>query len=121
MYKWTDANGVRHYTNDPPPEGISASSSWDEIVKSSEGNRHEQNTATDARETPVTVIGNSIIVPVTFRYRGRQYPMKLLLDTGAEYTVVYEFAARKRNIGKFVPAKAQVAGGRVIDAKRPQS
>jgi hypothetical protein len=75
MYKWTDANGVRHYTNEPPPEGVSASSSWEETVST-------------VRETPVTVIGNSIIVPVTFGYRGRVYNMKLLLDTGAQYTVV---------------------------------
>ncbi len=76
MYKWTDANGVRHYTNDPPPQGISAASSWNEIVstQSPEGNRP------DTRATPVTVIGNAAIVPVSFGYRGLKYNMKLLVD-----------------------------------------
>jgi len=31
MYKWVDAGGITHYSNSPPPEGIRAKSSWDEV------------------------------------------------------------------------------------------
>ncbi len=34
MYQWVDSQGVKHYTNSPPPEGTSADSSWGEIKSS---------------------------------------------------------------------------------------
>ncbi len=31
MYQWVDDKGVKHYTNSPPPVGVSADRSWGEI------------------------------------------------------------------------------------------
>jgi hypothetical protein len=31
MYQWVDQQGVRHYSNTPPPEGTRAQNSWREI------------------------------------------------------------------------------------------
>ena len=31
MYQWVDDKGVKHYANSPPPEGVKAKSSWDEV------------------------------------------------------------------------------------------
>jgi hypothetical protein len=118
MYSWKDANGVRHYSNYPPPTGVTAASEQKEIVSKEPPaeNRHGQNSAADSGETPVTVIGNTVMVPVIFGYQGRQIKMKLVLDTGATHNVVYETAATRQRIDKFVPVKMRVAGGEVIDS-----
>ena len=112
MYSWTDANGVRHFSNDPPPKGTQASSSWKEIVspqpatspKPSGRSRLEHDVAPNEKETRV-------IVPVTFGYQGRQIKARLLLDTGAAHTVAFETAASRKNIVDFKPIKGRVAGG----------
>ncbi|CAB5088844.1 hypothetical protein D3OALGA1CA_1731 [Olavius algarvensis associated proteobacterium Delta 3] len=119
MYSWTDENGVKNYSNEPPPEGVEASSSWKEVVSapSAVEDGSGQEGAADQRETKVTRLGNGVIVPVTFGYKGRQINMKLLVDTGAEYTAVYEPATETYQLDKFIPLKALVAGGGVVDAK----
>jgi len=43
--------------------------------------------------------------------------MKLLPDTGAEYTAVCETAAKIYKIDKFTPIKGTVAGGGAVDMK----
>jgi hypothetical protein len=119
MYSWKDANGVRHYSNYPPPAGISAASAQKEIVSPKppapeqifDGSPSAEDVATDAGETRVIVLGNTVIVPVTFGYQGRQIEAKLLLDTGAAYTVYFETAASRKNIIEFVPVTGRVAGG----------
>jgi len=119
MYSWTDANGVKHFSQEPPPEGVEASSSWREVVSAQPAveDAGGMESDTDERETPVTRLGNAIIVPVTFGYKGRQINMKLLVDTGAEYTAVYEPATETYQIENFIPLQAVVAGGGVLDAK----
>ena len=42
----------------------------------------------DESPTKVTVIGNSVIIPVTLVYRGNQVDVHLLLDTGASSTTI---------------------------------
>ena len=37
MYQWVDNQGVKHFTNSPPPGGTSADSSWGEIKSSGAG------------------------------------------------------------------------------------
>lgn len=119
MYSWTDANGVRHFSNDPPPKGTQASSSWKEIVapqpanskQSSDSRLWDRDVAPDENETRVIVLGNAVIVPVTFGYQGRRIKAQLLLDTGAAHTVYFETAATRKNIVDFKPIKGRVAGG----------
>ena len=119
IYSWTDANGVKNYSNDPPPAGIAATDSWQEVasVPPALEDVSGQNAAGNVRETPITVMGNGVIVPVTFGYEGRRIYMKLKVDTGAAYTAVYEPATETYDIENFVPLKAYVAGGGVLDAK----
>jgi hypothetical protein len=48
--------------------------------------------------TKVTVIGNSILVPVTLVYQGNQVDVQLLLDTGASGTVINTEIADRLNV-----------------------
>jgi len=72
----------------------------------------------DESPTKVTVIGNSVLTPVTLVYRGNQVDVQLLLDTGASATVINtEIADRLGvNLNSARKVKVQVVGGRVIDA-----
>ncbi len=42
MYQWVDDKGVRHYTNSPPPEGVSADRSWGEIKSDDKAGRAQK-------------------------------------------------------------------------------
>jgi len=119
MYSWTDANGVKHFSQELPPEGVEATSSWQEVVSAPPSVEDTAGMGSDAdeRETRITRLGNGVIVPVTFGYKGRQINMKLLVDTGAEYTAVYEPAAETYDIEDYIPLTAVVAGGGQMDAK----
>ena len=39
IYKWTDANGVTHYSEDPPPEAVAEMSTMASASPSSGGHR----------------------------------------------------------------------------------
>ncbi len=118
IYSWTDANGIRNYSNDPPPEGVNVTNSWQEVVTVPPAVEDVSGRDTgNQRETRVTMLGNGVVVPVTIGYQGRQIAMKLKVDTGADYTAVYEPAAENYDLDEFVPLKAYVADGKVIDAK----
>lgn len=118
IYSWTDANGIRNYSNAPPPKGISVTNTLQEVVSVPPAVEDVSSSDTgNQRETRVTLLGNSVIVPVTIGYQGRQIPMKLIVDTGANYTAVYEPAAETYELDEFVPMQAYVAGGKVIDVK----
>ena len=67
--------------------------------------------------TKVTVIGNSVLVPVTLVYQGYQVDVQLLLDTGASGTVINTEIADRLNINLSTARKGRgrVVGGVVID------
>ena len=68
--------------------------------------------------TKVTVVGNSVLVPVTVVYRGNQADIQLLLDTGASGTVINtEIADRLGlNLRSARKIRIQVVGGQVLEA-----
>ena len=65
-------------------------------------------------ETPVTIEGNRVIVPVTIGNNGVELEVLLLLDTGASQTVVYRDIASQLNIVALQKGLSQVAGGQQI-------
>jgi len=65
-------------------------------------------------ETPVTIEGNRVIVPVTIGNNGVELEVLLLLDTGASQTVVYRDIANQLNIVALQKGLSQVAGGQQI-------
>ncbi len=68
--------------------------------------------------TKVTVIGNSVLVPVTLVYQGNQADVQLLLDTGASGTVIHTEIADRLNVNLSTATKTRgrVVGGAVIEA-----
>ncbi len=66
--------------------------------------------------TKVTIKGNQVLVPVTLGYGGREVQASLLLDTGAEMTVIHRPIAEQLNIPLTGGAHVRVGGGRVINA-----
>lgn len=51
MYHWVDENGVNHYANTPPPQGVTAKSSWAEISYDAAADRAQQEKNKQAAET----------------------------------------------------------------------
>jgi clan AA aspartic protease (TIGR02281 family) len=68
--------------------------------------------------TKVTVIGNSVLVPVTLVHRGNQAEVQLLLDTGASVTAINTETAKRldMNLRSDRKIRGQVVGGQVIEA-----
>jgi predicted aspartyl protease len=65
-------------------------------------------------ETPVTIDGNRVFVPVTIGNNGIEIEVRLLLDTGASETVVHRDIASQLNIVALKKGLSQVAGGQQI-------
>ncbi len=68
--------------------------------------------------TKVTISNNQILVPVTLTYGGKSLTATLLLDTGANTTVIYNSVADQLGITSGASGYARVAGGGVIRTKR---
>ncbi len=66
-------------------------------------------------ETPVKILNNSVMVPVTLTYAGRSLTLELVLDTGASRTLVYDDAIALFNQIKRPAGRVQVADGAVLD------
>jgi len=69
-------------------------------------------------ETPVTIRGNQVLVPVRVGYEGREAEVRLLLDTGASQTLLYRHSVERLEIDRFERAIGQVAGGYRVQAYR---
>ncbi len=69
-----------------------------------------------ALETPVTIRGNQVLVPVEVGYGQKRAKVMLLLDTGASHTVFYDnaIASLEVPVDAGRESRAQVAGGYVI-------
>ena len=66
--------------------------------------------------TPVEIIDNQVLVPVSLGYRGRETTTLLLLDTGANITTVYREVAGKIGIRQTEKVDVQIAGGKRLKA-----
>ena len=69
-------------------------------------------------QTKVTVAGNSVLIPVTLAYRGKQADVQLLLDTGSSITIINTEIADDlgMDLRSARKTRVQVVGGQVIDA-----
>ncbi|MCV6609558.1 MAG: aspartyl protease family protein [Amphritea sp.] len=69
-------------------------------------------------ETPVTVRGNQVLVPVKVDWRGNKKTLRLLLDTGASITVLHRQSVSSLNPAGREKSYARVAGGGTIKTER---
>jgi predicted aspartyl protease len=67
--------------------------------------------------TKVTIKGNSVLVPVTLGYGGKEVQASLVLDTGAEMTVIHQAVADRLNLLLTKRTGVRVGGGGVINAR----
>ncbi len=67
--------------------------------------------------TKVTIRGNSVLVPVTLGYGGKEVQASLVLDTGAEMTVIHQAIADQLNLLLTKRTGVRVGGGGVINAR----
>jgi len=79
-----------------------------------ERNRQEELARQKNLETPVTIEGNRVFVPVTIGNNGVELEVLLVLDTGASQTVIYRDVANRLNIVTLQKGLSQVAGGQQI-------
>lgn len=79
-----------------------------------ERKRREELARRQGSETPITIEGNRVFVPVTIGNNGVELEVLLLLDTGASQTVVYRDVAGQLNIVALQKGLSQVAGGQQI-------
>ena len=103
VYCWTDQNGVRNFSNLPPPTH----------VKDFE-TRKMPSAYRDSSETKVLIKANQVLVPVTLIYKGKEVSTYLMLDTGASTTVLNKRIADLLKIKSFRHSSARVADGRNV-------
>ncbi len=133
IYIWTDAEGVKHFSQEPPPEDATEVMVKDEIRydPSADAKQHNADTELEPlaprssrprksprqQQTKIVVKNNVILVPTTLTYSGRQVDAQLVLDTGASSTVLHAPLASRLGVRPEVNAKIRVASGDVIDAQ----
>lgn len=133
IYIWTDAEGVKHFSQAPPPEDAAEVMVQDELHydPSADAKRHQTETASEPppskaqrpraaagpQQTRIIVEGNVILVPTTLIYSGRQIDTQLVLDTGASSTVLHAPLADRLGIRPEINAKIRVASGELINAQ----
>jgi hypothetical protein len=138
-FKYIDKSGTIHFVDDKtliPPEYRPGARTYQEPEDHLSGEeraelkarRHREQEELEARrrkeeidrareayrkslETPVTIRGNQVLVPVHVGYEGREVELKLLLDTGASQTMLYRHSVEQLEIDRAERAIAQVAGG----------
>ena len=96
LYQWTDGDGVRHYTSDPAsiPEPFRAG------ARDIGSPRSRQAPAGDTRrEGDASIMrfrgGEPVVVPVTINGVG----LRLMVDTGADRTLISPAAAARAGLG----------------------
>jgi clan AA aspartic protease (TIGR02281 family) len=68
-------------------------------------------------KTPVTIIGDHVIVPVTLVYKTKKIKARLLLDTGATNIILHRTIAQKLSLRNPQKGSIRVAGGESIEAE----
>jgi predicted aspartyl protease len=77
-------------------------------------NQQQTGESPTAKETPVVITGNQVLVPVTLGYGQKKIEAKLLLDTGASITTIHREIAKKLTISKTRKARLMVPGGSTV-------
>ncbi len=133
IYIWTDAEGVRHFSQEPPPAQATDVMVEDELQydpsADAKQRRNESDhnapppksqrskTAAGHHQTRIVLEGNVILVPTTLSCNGRQIDAQLVLDTGASSTILHAPLADRLGIRPEVNTKVRIASGEMINAQ----
>jgi predicted aspartyl protease len=66
--------------------------------------------------TKVTIKGNTVLVPVTLGYGGKEVQASLVLDTGAEIITIYQSIADQLNLPRTRGVHVRTVGGKTLNA-----
>jgi predicted aspartyl protease len=103
MYKYEDRNGITFWVNDErkiPAEYRSNAAKNKESADKSKSEPSQIPVEKKYYSTKISIANNVIIVPVTFRNKGRKIKAKMILDTGASVTTIYSALASKLHLNK---------------------
>lgn len=142
IYRYVDGNGVTVFVDDEtrvPEEYRKETTSYrsrldhlspderrvlreeEERLQAEEAAAHADRRAEEERrallrslETPVTIRGNQVLVPVQVAFARNKADVLLLLDTGASSTVFHRAAVERLQVESEKTGFSQVAGGGVI-------
>ena len=131
FYEYVDENGTRHFTDyqgDIPEntynKAVEHKDKYDymsgedkkKALKEAELQRStdEKNQQRRRQKTRVVIQNNQIHVPVTIKANGNSVTTILLLDTGANSTVIHDSVARQLDLKTISRGYARTAGGGVI-------
>jgi clan AA aspartic protease (TIGR02281 family) len=137
IYIWTDAEGVKHFSQEPPPENATEIMVKDEVHFDASLDAKQQHTeqpveqeveaapmqspkpsaAAKRQQTRIVLKGNVILVPTTLIYGGRQIDTHLVLDTGASSTVLHAPLAKRLGIQPKINTQIRVASGEMVNAQ----
>jgi predicted aspartyl protease len=67
------------------------------------------------RETPITIEGGQVVLPVELGYGRQEVTARLVLDTGASIVALHRDVAERLQVRDMKRARAQVASGDIID------
>lgn len=140
FYKYLDKHGKAHFVDDPgkiPEEyrdvkkyqekydHLSEDEKTDALLRErkkelekEEDERVKDELLSEGQySTKVMIAGNTVLVPVTLGYSGREVDTLLILDTGASIIALHKDIASKLSIYNTETSHAQVASGKVIETQ----
>jgi predicted aspartyl protease len=143
LYKYVDKNGSIHVVDDlgkvpeeyrnqitvyedkpeTAPEEGTPTVYEEEMPIAPEGAGEEEEAREESEpglETPVTIDGNHVLVPVTLGHIGYKVQATLVLDTGADLITIDRPIAEKLHLPLNQKTRLQVVGGRKIQARVAQ-
>ena len=150
IYKYVDKSGTIHFVDDvgkippeyrnqitvyedkpaaPPEEGTPTVEGETPTAPESAGEEEEQQgqeeeapneALASGLETPVTIDGNHVLVPVTLGYIGYEVQATLVLDTGADLLTIHRPIADQLHLPLTKRTELRVVGGKKIQARVAQ-
>ncbi len=127
IYIWTDAEGVKHFSQEPPPEHATEVMVQDEMRydpsadakshRAQDADTGEARPAAKPQQTPIVLKGNVILVPAVLSFGDQQVETRLVVDTGASMTVLNAPLAERLRIQPETNAKIKVASGDAVAAQ----
>lgn len=142
IYRYVDANGVTVFVDDEtriPEEYREQTTSYrsrhdhlspderrvlrdqeqqqqaaEQATRAGQRDEEQRRALLQSLETPVTIRGNQVLVPVQVAFARNKADVLLLLDTGASSTVFHRAAVERLQVESEKSGYSQVAGGGVI-------
>lgn len=122
LYHCTDQSGHQTFSDYPLKDQMCREMMSDEEEKKTKEPDKAIESHRGSSEKKITRLiskENGIVVPATLVYEGREAEIRLILDTGASATTIYDNVADRLYVNLHTAQKAQgrVVGGGTIDAR----